>query len=87
MMVASVQIDELRRIGLDRFQFDDTFMLIAELDPSERGKLSETEREVLDYIGDGFSIGALRDMVAAPDADIYKALAVLLDLDAICRPE
>jgi hypothetical protein len=87
MMVASVQVDELRRIGLDSFRFDDTFTLIAELDPGEREKLSQTECEVLDYIGDGFSIGALRDMVAAPDADIYKALAALLDLGAICRPE
>ncbi|MBW2666796.1 MAG: DUF4388 domain-containing protein [Deltaproteobacteria bacterium] len=87
MMTASVQIDELRRIGLDTFQFDDTFSLATDVDPGVREKLSETEAEVLDYVGDGFSIGVICDMVAALDADIYKALVALLDQGAIHRPE
>jgi Tfp pilus assembly protein PilZ len=87
MMTASVQIDELRRIGLDTFQFDDTFSIATDVDPSVREKLSETETEVLDYVGDGFTVGAICDMVAALDVDIYKALVALLDCGAIHRPE
>ncbi len=87
MMVASIQIDELRRIGLDAFQFDDTFWPVANAASCEREKLSETEGEVLDYVGDGFSVGTICDMVAAHDADIYKALVALLDQGVIRRPE
>jgi hypothetical protein len=85
MMQASFQVDELRRIGVDTFRFDESFSLAAGFAPGRREKLSETECEVLDYVGDGFNVEAMRDMVAAPDADIYKALVVLLEQGAISR--
>jgi predicted transcriptional regulator len=50
-----------------------------------RDSLTELEREVLDYAADGFNVEAISDMVAASDADIFKALVVLLDLGVIER--
>jgi Tfp pilus assembly protein PilZ len=85
MMMASVQVDELRRIGPATIRPEDTFAPTAELGPDVREKLSETAREVLDYVGDGFSVEALRDMVAAPDSKIYNALIELLEQAAIQR--
>jgi len=86
MMMASVEIDELRRIGLDRFRSEDTFTVVADMESCASEKFSATEREVLEYLGDGFSMGALLDMVAAPDAEIHEALVVLLEQGAISRP-
>jgi|GEM_PF-2011574 len=86
MMMASVEIDELRRIGLDRFRSEDTFTVVADMESCASEKFSATEREVLEYLGDGFSVGALLDMVAAPDAEIHEALVVLLEQGAISRP-
>jgi hypothetical protein len=34
---------------------------------------------------DGFNVGAIADMLAAADADIFKALAVLVDVGLIAR--
>lgn len=83
MMMASVQIDELRRIGFDRFRASDRFTVVANAGSGAREKLSDTECEVLDYVADGFRVEAIRDMVDAPDADIFKALIELLDQGVI----
>ena len=44
-----------------------------------RDSLSDVEREVLDYAGEGFNVEAISDVVPASDAAVYKALSTLLD--------
>jgi hypothetical protein len=85
MMVASIQVDELARIGFDASTAGDTFRVDPEGVKAHRGSLTEIEREVLDCAAEGFTAEAISDVVTAPDADIYKALTVLLDLGVIER--
>jgi hypothetical protein len=87
VMMASVQSDELRRIGLDTFGAGDTFARATAPIPLDRDAFTQLEGEVLDHACHGFSVEVICDMVAEPDADIFKALVVLLDLGAICRAE
>jgi Tfp pilus assembly protein PilZ len=85
MMVASIQADELARIGFDASATSDSFRIDPEARKAHWESLTDLEREVLECAADGFSVGAISDMITAPDADIYKALVVLLDLGAIER--
>jgi hypothetical protein len=85
IMMASVQIDELARIGFDTFRADDTFTSRSSRPEVDGDTLTELEREVLGYCVDGFNVGAIADMLAAADADIFKALAVLVDVGLIAR--
>jgi Tfp pilus assembly protein PilZ len=85
MMVASIQVDEMARIGFDAFGSTDAFAIHPDRMQGHRDSLTELEREVLDYAADGFNVEAISDMVAASDADIFKALVVLLDLGVIER--
>ena len=85
MMMASVQLDELARIGFDTFRPNDTFDACEGLSVADPETLTDLEREILEYAVDGFNVGAIADMVAAPDADILKALAVLADVGAVVR--
>jgi len=85
MMMASVQLDEMARIGFDTFQFDDTFTRRTSPPGVDPETLTDLEREVLEYAADGFNVGAIADMLTAPDADIFKALAVLVDVGMIER--
>jgi hypothetical protein len=85
MMVASIQADELARIGFDASAAANTFRIDPERRKEHNGSLTELEREVLECAAEGFSVGAISDVVTAPDADIYKALVVLLELGVIER--
>jgi Tfp pilus assembly protein PilZ len=85
MMMASVQVDELRRIGIDDFHASDTFALAAPEAGPDREKLSELECELLDYVADGFTVEAISDMIPAPDAEIYRMLVGLLAAGVIER--
>jgi Tfp pilus assembly protein PilZ len=85
MMVASIQADELARIGFDASAAANTFRIDPERRKEHNGSLTELEREVLECAAEGFSVGAISDVVTAPDADIYKALVVLLELGVIDR--
>jgi Tfp pilus assembly protein PilZ len=85
MMVASVQADEMARIGFDASATSDTFRIDPEGRKEHYESLTELEREVLDSAAGGFNVETISDVVAAPDADIYKALLVLLDLGVIER--
>jgi hypothetical protein len=85
MMVASVQMDEMAHIGFDAFGPDDSFQLRSDGVRPEPDALNDLEREVFEYAADGFNVAAIADVIPAPDADIYKALVVLLDGGAIER--
>jgi Tfp pilus assembly protein PilZ len=85
MMVASIQADELARIGFDASAASDTFRVDPEARKTHYESLTDLEREVLECAAEGFSVGAVSDVVTAPDADTYKAFAVLLDLGVIQR--
>ena len=85
MMVASIQADELARIGFDASATSDTFRTDPEVKKMHYESLTELEREVIECAAEGFSAGAISDVVTAPDADIYKAFVVLLDLGVIER--
>jgi hypothetical protein len=85
MMVASIQADEMARIGFDASATSDTFRIDPEGRKEHYESLTELEREVLDSAAGGFNVETISDVVAAPDADIYKALLVLLDLGVIER--
>jgi len=85
MMMASVQLDELARIGLDTFGPNDVFERADNPASPDPETLTDLEREVLEYAMDGFNVGAIADMVAAPDADILKAMAVLADVGLLVR--
>ena len=85
MMVASFQADEMARIGFDASATSDTFRIDPEGRKKHYESLTELEREVLDSAAEGFNVETISDVVAAPDADIYKALLVLLDLGVIER--
>jgi hypothetical protein len=83
MMMASVQRDEMARIGFDALGADDGFLSHPDRLTAGRDSLSELEREVLDCAADGFNAETICDMIPAPDADILKALVALLDAGAI----
>jgi hypothetical protein len=85
MMVASIQADELARIGFDASATSDTFRIDPEGRKTHYESLTDLEREVFECAAEGFSVGAISDVVTAPDADIYKAFVVLLDLGVIER--
>lgn len=85
IMMASVQIDEMARIGFDAFAPSDGFELAANGHGPAIDALSELERAVLDHAAEGFSVEAITDMVAAPDSAIYKALATLVDSGLLAR--
>jgi hypothetical protein len=80
MMVASIQMDEMARIGLAAFGPNDTFSIRDDRIALHRDALTDLEREVFDYAADGFNVAAIADMVPAPDAEIFKALVVLVDV-------
>jgi len=85
MMVASIQADELTRIGFDASAASDTFRVDPEARTKHYESLTDLEREVLECAAEGFSIGAVSDVVPATDAEVYKAFGVLLDLGVIER--
>ena len=85
MMMASVQTDEIARIGFDAFDADDGFLSYPDRLKAGRDSLSDLELEVFEYAADGFHAEAISDMIDAPDADVYKALVALLDAGAIER--
>jgi Tfp pilus assembly protein PilZ len=85
MMMASVQLDEMARIGFDTFQPNDTFSACTNASGVNPETLTDLEREVREFALDGFNVGAISDMLTAPDADIFKALAVLVDVGLIAR--
>jgi len=85
MMVAAIQADELARIGFDASATSNSFRIDPEARKAHHESLTDLEREVLECAADGFSVGAISDMITAPDADIYKAFVVLLDLGVIER--
>ena len=79
MMSASVQMDEMARLDDGRLNATDTFEMAPERAEAPRDSLSDVESEVLDYAADGFNVGSIFDVVAKTDAEIYKALAALLE--------
>jgi Tfp pilus assembly protein PilZ len=85
MMVASIQADELARIGFDPSATSDAVRIDPDAKKKHYESLTDLEREVLECAAEGFSVGAISDVVTAPDADIYKALVVLFDLGVIER--
>jgi Tfp pilus assembly protein PilZ len=85
MMVAAIQADELARIGFDPSATSDAVRIDPDAKKKHYESLTDLEREVLECAAEGFSVGAISDVVTAPDADIYKALVVLLDLGVIER--
>jgi Tfp pilus assembly protein PilZ len=85
MMMASIQADEMTRIGFDASAMSNTFRIDPEARERHHESLTELEREVLDCAAEGFNVETISDVVAAPDADIYKALFVLLELGVIER--
>lgn len=78
MMIASVQLDEMARFA-DAFPLNESFRVSPERASAARGGLTEIEVEVLECAAEGFAVGAIADVISAPDSEIYKALAVLLD--------
>ena len=76
--MASVQRDEMMHIQQDTFDAGDSFLAHSDRQTAAGDSLSDLEREVLDYAGDGFTAQAISDMLSEPDADIYKALIGLL---------
>jgi Tfp pilus assembly protein PilZ len=85
MMMAAIQADEMARTGFDASATSDTFRIDPEARKVHHGSLTELEREVLEYAAEGFNVETISDVVAAPDADIYKAFFVLLKLGVIER--
>jgi hypothetical protein len=85
MMMASVQMDEMGRAGVDSFEPDETFRVADGVNGEVRDSLDDLEREVLEFAGDGFSVEAVSDMTTAPDSDIYSALGRLLERGALLR--
>ena len=79
MINASVQMDEVARIDSGTLDFADTFELVPERIAALGDSLTDIEREVLDYAVEGFNVEAISDVVADSDAEVYKALSVLLD--------
>ena len=47
--------------------------------------VDDASAAIRDYAAEGFNVETISDVVAAPDADIYKALFVLLELGVIER--
>jgi len=78
MMIASVQLDEMTRFA-DTFTPNLSFRVSAERANAARDGLTDIEAEVLECAAEGFAVGAIADVISAPDSEIYKALAVLLD--------
>jgi len=85
MMMASVQMDEMARIGLDTFGPNETFVVRKDRAALHRNALTELEREIFDYVADGFNVAAIVDIVSAPDAEAFKALVVLVDVGIVER--
>lgn len=85
MMMASIQMDEMARIGFDAFAPNDTFAIREDRVGLHRDALTGLEGEILDYVADGFNVAAISDMVPAPDAEVFKALVVLVDVGVIER--
>jgi hypothetical protein len=85
MMAASLQLDEMARIGFAAFGPNDSFRIRADEVRPPPDALSDLEREVFEYVADGFNVAAIADVIPAPDADIYKALVALVDSGAIER--
>ena len=79
MMSASVQVDEMARVADGVLDSTVTFEVVADMVDTLRDSLSDVEREVLDYAGEGFNVEAISDVVPASDAAVYKALSTLLD--------
>ena len=83
MMSDSVQMDEMARVDGGILDAAGTFEILLEQAETLRDSLSDVEREVLDYAGEGFNVEAISDVVAASDASVYKALSTLLDAGLI----
>jgi Tfp pilus assembly protein PilZ len=79
MMSASVQMDEMARLDDGKLKAADSFEMVPERAEAPRDSLSNVESEVLDYAAEGFNVGSIFDVVAETDAEIYKALAALLE--------
>jgi len=73
------QLDEMARFGAESLPPGQSFRVSPEAAPEARATLTEVETEVLECAAEGFAVGAIADVVSAPDSEIYKALAVLLD--------
>lgn len=85
MMMASVEMDEMARIGFDAFAPSDTFDPRPDQAQQHRDSLTDLERQILDYAVDGFNVEAIADMIPDGDADIYKALVVLIEVGALAQ--
>jgi len=83
MMSASVQMDEIARIDRGHFASRDVFTIDRSRAVAVQDTLDETEKEVLEYATEGFKVDAIADLVAASDAEIYKALQTLLEAGVI----
>ena len=83
MMSASVQMDEMGRIGAGILEPTDSFETLSERAAELRDSLSPLEREVLDYAVEGFNVEAIADVIAEGDAEVYKALSALLEQGCI----
>ena len=76
-------MDEMARVDGGILDAAGTFEILLEQAETLRESLSDVEREVLDYAGEGFNVEAISDVVAASDASVYKALSTLLDAGLI----
>jgi len=85
LMIASIQLDEMARFGEDSLPPGQSFRVAPEAAREARATLTEVETEVLDCAAEGFAVGAIADVISAPDSEIYKALAVLLDRGVLER--
>jgi hypothetical protein len=83
MMSASVQMDEIARIDRGQFAPTDAFAIDRSRAAALQDSIGEIEKEVLEYAAEGFKVEAIADLVAASDAEVYKALQALLAGGAI----
>jgi Tfp pilus assembly protein PilZ len=83
MMSASVQMDEMVRMEDGILGPADTFEIVLERVVALRDSLAAVEREVLEYVTEGFSVEAISDIVVESDAAVFKALSTLLDAGLI----
>jgi hypothetical protein len=79
LLAATVHRDEAERLGIDRFDPDDTFRLDEGLMDQLAPQLDEVHREIAEHVRMDFPLGAILDILLQGDGVIYGALVELLD--------
>ena len=79
VLAAGIARDELALLDLSSFDPNATFTVDDELFDAVAATLDEVGREIAENARMGFPLGAMLDMLACSDAQIYKTVIELIE--------